>query len=251
MNDSVGNKPYGQGQLIENNPFTFYTGAHEWVATGVRDERNSVYKSDRVQVELDEINLSNIITYDYEKEGELWIASGVNVWIYNYRNDVWYKFILAHTPTCFLEIDGVLYFGTNGGQIMKFDSDTLTDNGTKIADLIETGDIPFGENWKRKFLNFAYIGLQPQGRSRAKIGWISDYATSSEDEEISYVNMDYGNIDYGDWTYLANYSPQPFRIKTKAKKFTYLKLVITCDSTTHDMTLLSITMPAIVGGVSK
>ena len=252
LNDKIGNLPYGQGQLIQNNPFTVdLKSVYEWIATSVRDERNANYKSLRVQPELDELDMSAAVTTDFEKYGEYWLCSGLNAWIYNYRLDVWYKFVLSDTPTCFLEIDGVLYFGTSNGQIMYFDEDALTDNGTKIADLLETGDIDFGENWKRKFLNFTWIGLQPEGRSKANIGWVSDYATSSDDEEIGYNSLDFGNIDFDDFSFQASYSPQPFRIKTKAKKFTYLRLVITCDSSNHKMTLLSITMPAIVGGVSK
>jgi hypothetical protein len=251
LNDKVGNKPYGQGQLIQNNPITFDSGVYEWIATSVRDERNANYISERVQTELEALDLSSIITKDYEDRGELWIVSGTTAYIYNYRLNVWYKFTLAHTPKCFWEVDGDLYFGTSAGKIMRFTEDMLTDNGTKIADLLETGDIDFGENWRRKFLNFMYVGLQPEGRSKANVGWVSDYATSSDDETIEYNNLDFGNIDFGDFSFTSDYSPKPFRIKSKAKKFTYLKIVISCDSTAHKMTLLNITLPAIVGGVSK
>jgi hypothetical protein len=251
LNDSIGNKPYGQGKLIQNNPMTFDTGVYEWISTTVRDERNANYISERIQSELEAIDLSTIITHDYKKQGELWIVSAKTVYVYNYRRNVWYKFTLADTPKCFWEIDGDLFFGTSAGNIMMFSDEALTDNGTKIADLLETGDIDFGQNWKRKFLNFAYIGLQPEGRSKANIGWVTDYATSSDVETIEYNNLDFGNIDFSSFSFTADYSPKPFRIKSKAKKFTYLKLVISCDSTTHDMTILNISLPAIVGGVSK
>jgi hypothetical protein len=251
LNDSIGNKPYGQGKLIQNNPITFDTSVYEWIATSVRDERNANYISERVQTELNAIDLSTIITHDYKAEGELWICSGTTVYVYNYRRDVWYKFILATAPKCFWEIDGTLYFGTSSGSVMKFSEDALTDNGTKIADLLETGYIDYGDNWKRKFLNFAYVGLQPDGRSKANVGWESDYAKSSEDEVIEYNNLDFGSIDFTDFSFSADYNPKPFRLKLKSKKFTYLKIIISCDSTLHKMTLLNITLPAILGGVSK
>jgi hypothetical protein len=251
INDKIGNTPYGQGQLIQNNPFTVDHGVYEWAATNVRDEKNATFKSDRIQTELDALNLANVITYDYEREGEMWIASGVNVYIYNYRLDVWYKFILSHTPTCFLDIDGDLYFGTSAGQIMMFSEESLTDNGTKIADLMVTGEIDFDIAWKRKFLQFGFIGLQPEGRSRALINWVTDIDASTDDETISYTNLTYTSIDYSDWTYLASYSPQPKKIKIKAKKFTYINFIISCDSETNTMTILSINLPANVGGISK
>jgi hypothetical protein len=136
---------------------------------------------------------------------------------------------------------------------MKFDDDLLTDNGTAISAIMETGFMDFGENWKRKFLNFVWIGLEPETDSSAEISWQSDYSSSetSSPEVIDYNLVDFGNVDYGDETYDVNYNPQPFRLKLKCKKFTYLKLTISNDSTTDQMTLLNITMPALIGGNSK
>lgn len=252
LNDKIGNKPVGQGQLLLNNPFTVdSSGIYQWEQTNVRDEKNSKFMSERIQQELDDITASTIITFDYEKEAELWVCSSNKVYIYNYRRDVWYKFILADTPSCFIEIDNVLYMGTSQGQIMVFAEDVLTDNGTKIEAVMETGFLDFGENWIRKFLNFIWIGLQPESRVECKVGWQSDYTSSSQDETINYSLFSYDDIDYSNWSYEVNYNPQPFRLKPKAKKFTYFKLILSNDSTTDRMTILNITLPAILGGQSK
>lgn len=261
LNDSKGNKAFNQVRIIQNNPYSIIEGVYMWTSTNVRDERNAKYISSRIQTGLDELNLSNAVTWDYEFKGEYWICVGQRVYIYNYRIDVWYSFVLNHTPTCFTEIDGVLYFGTDTGDVMKFDNSMLYDAlrpsdgvglvGKPIEATLETGFLDFGENWKRKFLNFAWIGLQPEIRSQALISWQSDYSTSQEPEEIFYNLVNFENVFFEDYTFDVNYNPQPFRLKFKAKKFTYLKIIIENSSMDERMTILNITLPALIGGMSK
>jgi hypothetical protein len=253
LNGEKGCEAFGQAQLILNNPFSVYKGVYEWISTNVRDERNAFYKSERVQLELNILNLTNAITFDYEKEGEYWLCVGSTVYIYSYRYDVWYKFILNDIPTCFIEIEGSIYFGTTSGQIMKFGvyGEQLTDNGNVIDSRIETGFLDFGENSRRKFLNFAWVGLQPESRSVCFVEWQSDYSASSGVDMISYNLMDFSKIDFSDFSFEVNYNPQPFRLKLKAKKFSYFKLVLTNDSSTDAMTILSVNLPALIGGMSK
>lgn len=259
LNDKIGNIPLGQGQLIKNNPFTITYSVWEWLATSVRDERNAVKKSDRVQPALDNLDLSTAITYDYEELQEYWLCVGNQIYIYNYGNDTWYYFELAHTPTSFITIDGVLYMGTANGQIMKWAQyndigkipEYLTDNGIVIKSEFRTGAMDFGVNYRRKFLNFAWIGLKPESKSVCFVEWETDYDASSEPEVIYYSLIDFDNIDFADFSFQTNYNPQPFRLKLKAKKFTYFELIITNESETETMTILSINLPAVVGGVSK
>lgn len=253
LNDVIGNKALGQGQIIQNNPFTLDRGVYQFIETGVRDVKNAEYMSERIHTEFDSLDHSTAVTMNFRDKFEYWCAIGTSVYVYNYAKDVWYKFILQHTPTCFVEINGLLYFGTTSSQIMKFDDVLLTDNGTAISSIMETGFIDFGENWKRKFLNFAWIGLEPDTDSSAEISWQSDYSASVTDspELIDYNLVDFENVDYGDETYDVNYNPQPFRMKLKCKKFTYLKIIISNDSATDRMTILGLTMPALIGGNSK
>jgi len=258
LNDVIGNIPIGQGQTIENNPFTITTGVYKWVSTNVRDERNAVFMSERVQPLLDELDLSYAITYDYEDQGEHWLCIGKKIFIYNYLNDTWYIYELAHTPTSFITIDGVLFMGTNDGKIMEWSKyninsipEYLTDDGIKITAYIETGFMDFGISWKRKFLNFAWIGIKPESKSVCFVEWESDYDASAEAIPIYYSLIDFGNIDFADFSFQVNYNPQPFRLKLKAKKFTFFKLILSNDSETETMTILNINLPVSVGGVSK
>jgi hypothetical protein len=109
----------------------------------------------------------------------------------------------------------------------------------------------FGENYRRKFLNFAWVGMKPESKSRCFVEWTTDYDISTEPEVIYYSLLDFGNMDFADFSFVCNYNPQPFRLKLKAKKFTYFKLILSNNSENETMTILNITLPVISGGVAK
>lgn len=251
LNDVVGNIAFGQSRTVLNNPYVLTNkGVYQFVSTNVRDERNADPLSARVQVGLDALDLSTAITMDWEKNYEFWVAVGNKIYIYNYDNNTWYYYELADTPTTFIEINGECYFGTSTGKIMKFGTNYLDDNGTVINVEWELGFMDFGANYIRKFLNFVWIGMQPQSRSLCNISWESDVNVSASDYIVSYNLMGFGNVDFGDFSFSTNYTPQPFRLKLKAKKFTYLKIK-GASSVNKKMTILNITLPSILGGMSK
>lgn len=251
LNDAIGNITYGQAQLIENNPFSIQNGVHEWVATNVRDERNASYKSKRVQPSLDVVDLTTALTVDWEAQREYWLAIGSQIWVYNYRLDAWYRFELADEITCFLVADNDLYIGTPDGQIMKFDSSHRNDNGTAIAARWEMSFYDFDAEYLRKFLTEMWISLKPEDKSSVDIAFETDRVGNSTIYTATYNLTTFVSADFGDWSFLVNYNPQPFRFKIKAKKFVYFKLILTNDATDEKLTILSINLPVRYGSKVK
>lgn len=251
LNDKVGNIATGQAQLIQNNPFTIQNGVYEWGATNVRDERNVQYMSKRVQPSMDAVDLSTAITVDWESKREYWLAVGNKVWIYNYRLDVWYKFQTAANITCFLILDDLLYFGTDAGQIMKFDTTKLTDNGTAITSTWEMNFYDFEAEWLQKFLTEMWISLKPAAKSSVDITYQTDRVGTSSTYTATYNLATFVAADFGDWSFLVNYNPQPFHFKIKAKKFVYLKIILTNSQTDDELTVLSMNLPTRYGSKVK
>lgn len=252
LNDAVGNVAFGQAQLVLNNPFSVYNGVYQWISTTVRDERNAQYMSKRVQPSLDEVDLSDAITYDYEKLAEYWLCVDKTIWVYNYRLDVWYKFILLDTPTCFIEIEGEMYFGTDSGTIMKFDEEMRTFNGQSIASEWHMGFYDSTAEWLRKYLNYTHISLKPEPRSLLDVYWETNRQVPKDEPKIiGYTNLWFEDIDFDDWSFEGNYNPQPFRVKTKAKKWVYFKLILKNDSDLYTAHILSINLMPQLGGISK
>jgi hypothetical protein len=252
LNSEKGNIAPGQAQVVANNPFTIFEGVYEWVSTSVRDERNSFYKSKRVQPSLDDVDLSKAITHDFEVKGEYWLCVGSTVWIYNYRNDTWYKY--TNIPaTCFITIDQELYFGTTNGQIMKFQSNLRNDNGVAIEAEWQMGFYDWGAEWLRKFTNNTWISLKTDSKVSLDVSWITDRDTVSTSipAPIGYNLLDFEALDFEEFSFETTRNPKPFRIKTKAKKFTYFKLILKNFDLNKTVTVLSINTLGRIGGESK
>jgi hypothetical protein len=251
LNDAIGNIAFGQAQLIENNPFTIQNGVHEWVATNVRDERNANYKSKRVEPSLATVDLTQAISVDWEAKREYWLSVGKNVWIYNYRLDVWYRFSLAHEVTCFIVADNVLYFGTPNGQIMKFDSTKQSDNGTIISSAWEMNFYDFKAEYLQKFINEMWVSLKPEARSSVLIQFQTDKDPITTIGTARYNLATFAHANFGAWSFLTSYNPQPFYFPAKAKKFVFFKLILTNAALNEDLTILSINLPARYGGKAR
>ena len=251
LNDSKGNIAPNQTRIINNSPVFVFDGVYELTQSNVRDERNVSDLSDRVQYTLDQVDLSTAITYDFEKNKEYWLNVGSIVWIYNYGNNTWYKYDNI-SATCFLEIDGELYFGDSDGTIHKFDVIARTDNGTLITDEWRSHFYDFKEDWLRKYLDRIWIGINPQDKSLVNIELRTDNkGVILVSESAKYNLATFDSMDFEDFSFLVSYNPQPFRFKVKAKKFTWLQVILKSQSTTYTATINNLDLKARYGGESK
>jgi hypothetical protein len=250
LNNKIGNVAPGQVQLILNNPYSIHNGLYNWLSTTVRDERNATYLSKRVQPSMDAVDLSTAITYDYEKMGEYWLCVGKTIWAYNYRLDAWYKFVLLDTPTCFIEIDGQMYFGTDDGRIMKFDSDLRSFNGSNIRAELYMGFTDAGSPNRVKYLEESHIALKAESHVGLDVYWETNKKVPKDTPKpIGYNNIDFDDIDFDDWSFEGNYNPQPFPVKTKAKDWVYFRHVFISDSDYYTAQILEVTLEPSIGGV--
>ena len=245
LNSTKGNVAMGQGQLVNNNPFTIQEGVYQWTSTNVRDERNATYMSKRVQPSLDLVDLTKAVTFDYEKNGEYWLVVGSTAWIYNYRVDVWYQRSNV-TASNFIEIDGELYFGTDG-TIIKFDPLVLTDNGVAISAVWEMGFFDFGAEYLNKYLNNIWISLKPEIKSSVDVQTETNNDGLGEVEKIYYNLYTFKTMDFRNFSFHTSSNPQPFYLEVQAMGFCFFKLILS-NSSEDEATILSINLPARLGG---
>lgn len=246
LNEEVGNVALGQAQIVENNPYTLFSGIRQWEASTVRDQTNEKIISERVQDSLMEEDLTTAITVNWHANKEYWCNIGDTVWIHNYLNNTWYKFD-GITATCFLVVNDELYFGANGA-IHKFDVEERNDNGTAITATWEMGFYDFEAEWLTKYMNNIWVSIKPDSRASVSINTVTNNDGSSEAETISYKMATFEHADFSDWSFLTSYDPQPFYIEIDAMGFCYFKLVLTNSSLTDTITILSINLPARMGG---
>jgi len=262
INDSRGNIPIGQGQVLNNDPFTIDTQLIKWSPTQTKDERNMQDMGERIQKDLDLLTIANTLTIDKQNSSEMFISNGKKVWIYKYdlkyadnngktRYGAFSRLLYNDEPTCWLYLDGYLYFGTTTGKIMKISDAYLTYNGVAIESYWEMNMHDFGAEYLLKTLNKSWITLASQPSVYVSIQYITDKNAYSTPYEVTYDLITFNNVDFGNFTFYTNYNPQVFYLRLKAKKFKYLKLRIDNNSLTSTFAMLSLTLQTEYGSEAK
>jgi len=251
MNAKVGNVAKGQVQIIGNNPLTIWKGIYEWVSTYVMNEKNAQWISKRIQNDLDAVDLTTAITIDWSDRGQYWLCVGKVIWVLNYRADTWHVLDLPDTPTCFCLVGDAMYFGTSAGQIMRFDESIGTFNGATITATWEMGFFNFGVEWIRKFIQRLFVSILPLTATHIDIYLKTDRNANYQFiKTISYALSSFETWDFSTFSFEVNYSPQPFKLKIRAKKIDYLKVKIV-NAGTDGAVVLSLTFPTRFGGEVK
>lgn len=130
---------------------------------------------------------------------------------------------------------------------MKFDENLRTYNGTTIEAVWEMGFFNFGVEWLRKFIQRIFVTILPRIKTHIDITYQTDINGSSDTYTAKYSLSNFEHCDFAHFSFVTNYSPQPFKFKIKAKKIDYFKLIIE-NNDTDTATVLSITIPSRTGG---
>ena len=248
MSDEIGNEAYGQVQTINGTPFSLYKGVYSWSNTIVLNKTKHDLISQKVQDSLDGIDLSQVITYNWQEQKEYWLclpSSGI-VWIYNYLNGTWYKFNNVFA-TNFIVINGEMYFGTNG-TINKFDKSLRADNFLAIIAVWQMGFYDFGAEYLTKFMNYITVSINPSTKTSIDAQVVTNNQGTSIKQSVYYSLLTYLHTNFAHYSFSTSYNPQPKHLNTQANGFVYLKLIITNDSLTDVVTVLSINLPIRLGG---
>lgn len=248
LNREIGNVAIGQAVLIRNNPFTLYgRSVYEWKLSSFssKDERNAEPKSDRAATALSGMDLTKAICFDDEFNNEYYICENSKVVVYNYEVDAWYCY--DNLPiTCMITYKQEVYFGDTAGYIRHFSRDYMNDNGTDISAYWESGSMDFGAGFKRKYSPCLWLGIKPEEYGEIVVTVKTDRQTdlSAETSASNYTEtsasgfFNFLDLDFTRLSFNVNSNPQTDKLKIKAKKFTYYKLIFSSvsDNTTATIT---------------
>ena len=71
-----------------------------------------------------------------------------------------------------------------------------------------------------------WVGLKPESRSEVWVTVQTDKSGSYQEKVVSTALFGFDHVDFGDWTFEINRKPQMKRLKIKAKKFVFYKLIL-------------------------
>jgi len=251
LNEVHGNVAPGQGQLIDNYPVTIDRNAIiQWKASNVRDERNMEDISQKIRLDLIDRDLKNFKTLDHQSENQLFLYHNDLMYIYNYYNKTFSRIRMTDNMSYIVDLGNRIYSGTDVGKIMKWGEENSTYNGEIINAHWEMNFEDFNTAYLRKTMNRLWVLMQPQVKSSAEIGYITNRNESKVKKRIEYKLLLMEDVDFSDFSFSISRNTQPFRLKLKAKKFTNMKITIDNNEDT-DCTILQLALKVESFGESK
>ena len=251
LNEVHGNIAPGQGQLLNNYPVTIDKNALiMWKATNVRDEKNMEDISQKIRLDLSDLDLKRFKTLDHQVDNQLWFGIDEHIYIYNYYNKTFSRLRIEDNLKHFTDLENYVYMGTDEGKVMKWGEQFQDFDGKIIKAHWEMDFSDFNVAYLRKTMNRLWVLMQPQGSSSADIGYVTNRNESATKKHIQYKVQVMDDVDFANFSFKISNNPQPFRLKMKAKKFTNLK--ITIDNTEKtDCTILQLILKVESFGESK
>lgn len=251
LNEVHGNIAPGQGQLLNNYPVTIDKNALiMWKATNVRDEKNMEDISQKIRLDLSDLDLKRFKTLDHQVDNQLWFGIDEHIYIYNYYNKTFSRLKIEDNLKHFTDLENYVYMGTDEGKVMKWGEQFQDFDGKIIKAHWEMDFSDFNVAYLRKTMNRLWVLMQPQGSSSADIGYVTNRNESATKKHIQYKVQVMDDVDFANFSFKISNNPQPFRLKMKAKKFTNLK--ITIDNTEKtDCTILQLILKVESFGESK
>lgn len=268
-NREFGNDVVGQVRTVNNYPRTItQNGIYEWRITSsyYQDERYAQCCSDLVQRSLRNApDIHKFVTCDnnYDKTYYVFLNDELGtVLVDRYdltKDDIWcvYQGDIFKGVTNVLVFDGNIFF-TNDTEVFCFSTSATKDapvdpdgEPVSIKALWESGYMDYGADFRRKFNSDIYLSVLPQAHSELIVTAETDRRSEYTEKTITTNIFDFSNLDFANFTFDTNNTPKIHKIRLKAKKFVYYKLVFRVDSEGATATVLSFDQKVRFGSMAK
>lgn len=233
VNKEIGNAALGQVRLVLNSPYALYANdLYEWKSNSryssnlSQDERSAHRISDRIYATLATFNAEDCYCYDDNPGQEYYIWYQDKALVFNYAANAWYMYQgLNVSAMCNLE--GDLLVGTADGKIKIMSEDYTNDDGDAFDSYWESGSMDFGSDYMRKLMSEVWISVKPDKNYSVNL-------TASTDRKVDFTEKTLSGEESDKDT------PMVKKLKMKAKKFAYLKLILQTNDPDNGATILSL-----------
>ena len=245
VNKTIGNEALGQVQLILNNPRTIFgKDLYEWKSASrysaniSNDERSALRISDRIHATLATFDLDKCICFDDNYKQEYFICYEDKMLVHNYAVDAWYEYFNLRA-TSMLSFFGKTYIGTADGKFKCFDELYLSDDNETIDAYWESGSMAFGQDYMRKYSAQLWVGMKPQPSGEVWVTVQTDRKSVYNEKLVTSALSSFARWNFADFSFKTNRKPQMKRLKIKAKKFVFYKLIFFTNTSDSAATVLA------------
>lgn len=243
---AVGNDMDNQVQTVNNCPRTLCHGVlYDWKhnASYYQDERYAKPASQKVAIALRHADAAKIVTCDNDMERTYYMFLNDDrgtVLLHRYDLDVWcmYTGEVFQNVTCATVDNGRVYFCT-GNSLLYLDGDHTYDDWYKpgqtglsecpICARWESGYYDMGMYNRRKYSSYLWISMLPEANSRMDVTVKTDRRDNYITKTIGVPLLSWETMDFSNFSFLLSRAPRMKRIKLKAKKYVYYKLIFSVD----------------------
>ena len=249
IQSAIGNVPYGQVEIISNNPRTIANGnLYEWVLPNIysTDERNAKVVSDKVCKSLAAADASRIVTLNDSDEKTYYIFlndSEGTVLVNRYNIDSW----VMYQSHLFRNVRYAQMYGAWPVFLAEQDGNTVLcymdpsyryDDHEPINAEWHTGYMDFKADYLRKYSSNIWVSVLPEALSKCDITASTDRRESYNVKSIGTSLFNYSAISYNHWTYAGKHTPTIKKVRLKVKKFVYYKLIFSINEPGCTATIL-------------
>lgn len=245
VNRAIGNAAPGQVRLVLNSPYTLHgQDLYEWKNNSSYssnlsvDERQARRISDRITATLSGFDFGKVYCWDDNDAQEYYVCCNGKALVQNYAQNCWYMY--TNFPVaCLVNFRGKLYVGTTDGRLAEFDYSHRADFGEKIESYWESGAISFERDFMRKYSSMLWVGIKPEAHAEVSVTIQTDKKSTYTQKVVASSLMTFIPADFRRWSFSVNRKPHMERLKIKAKKFVFYKLIFETESTNTTATILS------------
>lgn len=245
VNRAIGNAAMGQVRLVLNSPFSLFGhDLYEWRNNGSYasnlsvDERQAKRLSDRITATPDSFTPEQCYCWDDNDGQEYYICFGEKALVYNYAVDAWYLYD-SFPVSCMVNFQGGLFYGTKDGKFSELSYRHRTDFGHPIQSYWESGSIDMDKDFMRKYSAMLWVGIKPEEHGEVLVTVQTDKKSTYAQKVVSSSLSTFTHADFSRWSFNTNRKPHMARLKIKAKKFVFYKLIFQTQATDSTVTVLS------------
>lgn len=257
INRSIGNAALGQVRLVLNAPYTLHgNDLYEWRNTASYssnlsvDERQAKRISDRIYSTLNGFDLSKCFCWDDNDSQEFYICCDGKALVYNYAADAWYSY--ENFPVaCMANRHGELYIGSPDGKIKHLNYMYKSDDDEAIDAYWESGSMSFNQDYMRKYSAMLWVGIKPESAGEVEVTVQTDRKSAYSEKVISSSLATFREANFARWSFRVNRKPFMTRMKIKAKKFVFYKLIFKTNTPDTTVTLLAADIKVRYTGMAK
>ncbi|MBQ8900843.1 MAG: hypothetical protein IJY72_07795 [Akkermansia sp.] len=235
-NKAIGNAAPGQVAMVLNAPYTLHgNDIFEWRNTSSYtsnlsvDERQAKRISDKIYATLNGFDLEKCKCFDNNADQEYFISYNKKALVFNYAADAWY-FYDNFDAACFTSQNDVLYIGGSDGNVRRVSYALENDDGNAIDAYWESGSMSFGQDYMRKYAAMLWIGIKPESRASVTVTVQTDRKSEYNEKVIASSLATFSNANFAQWSFKTSRKPFMTKLKIKAKKFVYYKLIFKSDA---------------------